>query len=55
VTIRQFENLIFFNPLMFTLGKPLLVFEFKAVQIKWFGTHTGYGRINASTINYKKK
>jgi mRNA interferase HigB len=32
-----------------------IVFEFKSVQIKWFGTHTEYDKINVETIQYKKK
>lgn len=31
-----------------------LVFEFKAIQIKWFGTHAEYNKINVVTIQYKK-
>lgn len=32
-----------------------IVFEFKAIQIKWFGTHTEYDKIDVSGVNYKKK
>ncbi len=32
-----------------------VVFEFKVIQIKWFGTHTDYDKINVSAIHYKKK
>ena len=32
-----------------------IVFEFKAIQIKWFGTHTEYDKIDVKTISYKKK
>lgn len=32
-----------------------IVFEFKSVQIKWFGTHAEYDKINVETIQYKKK
>ncbi len=32
-----------------------IVFEFKVVQIKWFGTHAEYDKINVETIQYKKK
>lgn len=32
-----------------------IVFEFKAIQIKWFGTHTEYDKIDAAIIQYKKK
>jgi len=31
-----------------------IVFEYKAVQVKWFGTHKEYDRIDVSTIQYKK-
>ena len=31
-----------------------VVFEFKAVQIKWFGTHTDYDKINVTAIQFKK-
>lgn len=31
-----------------------MVFEFKAIQIKWFGTHAKYDKIDVSTIQYKK-
>ena len=31
-----------------------VVFEFKAIQIKWFGTHTDYDKINVTTIQFKK-
>lgn len=30
-----------------------IVFEFKAIQIKWFGKHKEYDKINVSTIQYK--
>ena len=32
-----------------------MVFEFKAIQLKWFGTHAEYDRIDVSTVSYKKK
>lgn len=32
-----------------------IVFEFKAVQIKWFGTHSEYDRIDVTTIHFKKR
>ncbi|MDQ3681456.1 MAG: type II toxin-antitoxin system HigB family toxin, partial [Bacteroidota bacterium] len=32
-----------------------IVFEFKAIQLKWFGTHGEYDKIDVSTVNYKKK
>jgi mRNA interferase HigB len=31
-----------------------MVFEFKATQIKWFGTHSEYDKIDVTTIQYKK-
>ena len=31
-----------------------MVFEFKAIQIKWFGTHSDYDKIDVTTIQYKK-
>lgn len=31
-----------------------IVFEFKAIQIKWFGTHSDYDKIDVTTILYKK-
>lgn len=32
-----------------------IVFDFKAVQIKWFGTHTEYDKIDVIAVKYKKK
>lgn len=32
-----------------------IVFEFKAIQIKWFGTHAEYDKIDVATVIYKKK
>jgi len=32
-----------------------IVFEFKSIQLKWFGTHAEYDKINVETIQYKKK
>jgi len=31
-----------------------IVFEFKAIQIKWFGKHSEYYKIDVATIRYKK-
>jgi mRNA interferase HigB len=31
-----------------------IVFEFKTVQVKWFGTHKEYDKIDVGTIRYKK-
>ena len=30
-------------------------FQFKAVQVKWFGTHKEYDKINVETIRHAKK
>lgn len=32
-----------------------IVFEFKAIQIKWFGTHSEYDKIDVKSIQYKNK
>ena len=32
-----------------------IVFEYKAIQIKWFGTHAEYDKINVSGIKFRKK
>ena len=32
-----------------------IVFEFKAIQIKWFGTHAEYDKIDVTIIQYKRK
>jgi mRNA interferase HigB len=32
-----------------------IVFEFKAIQVKWFGTHAEYDKIDVKTIQFKKK
>lgn len=29
-----------------------IVFDFKAMQIKWFGTHNEYDKIDVQTIQY---
>ncbi len=31
-----------------------ILFEYKAIQIKWFGTHSEYDKIDVATIQYKK-
>jgi mRNA interferase HigB len=31
-----------------------MVFLYKTIQIKWFGTHSEYDKIDVSTVNYKK-
>ena len=30
-----------------------MVFTYKVIQIKWFGTHTEYDQINVSKVKYK--
>jgi len=32
-----------------------VVFEFKVIQIKWFGLHAEYDKIDVKTIQFKKK
>lgn len=32
-----------------------IVFEYKAIQVKWFGTHQQYDKINVSDVKFKKK
>lgn len=32
-----------------------IVFDFKAIQVKWFGTHAEYDKIDVTIIQYKKK
>jgi mRNA interferase HigB len=32
-----------------------IVFEYKTIQIKWFGTHAEYDEINVSDIKFKTK
>jgi mRNA interferase HigB len=31
------------------------VFEYKAIQIKWFGTHSEYDKINVTEVQHKRK
>jgi mRNA interferase HigB len=31
-----------------------MVFEYKTIQIKWFGTHSDYDKIDVTSIQYKK-
>ena len=31
-----------------------IVFEFKAIQVKWFGTHKEYDKVDVTTVQYKK-
>lgn len=30
-----------------------IVFDFKAIQVKWFGTHAEYDKIDVKTIQFK--
>lgn len=30
-----------------------IVFEYKAIQVKWFGTHKDYDKIDVSSIQFK--
>jgi mRNA interferase HigB len=32
-----------------------IVFDFKAIQIKWFGTHAEYNNVDVTKIQFKKK
>ena len=32
-----------------------MVFEYKAIQIKWFGTHVEYDKTDVATAQYKKR
>lgn len=32
-----------------------IAFEYKAIQIKWFGTHAEYDKVDVATVQYKKK
>ena len=32
-----------------------LVFEFKTIQVKWFGTHPQYDKIDVTKIKFKQK
>lgn len=32
-----------------------IIFDFKTIQVKWFGTHAEYDKIDVTTIQYKKK
>ena len=32
-----------------------IVFRYKVIQIKWFGTHKEYNQIDVTTIQFKKK
>ena len=31
-----------------------ILFDYKAIQIKWFGTHKEYDKINVETIEFQK-
>lgn len=32
-----------------------IVFQFRAIQIKWFGTHAEYDEVDVISTNFKKK
>lgn len=32
-----------------------IVFEFKAIQIRWFGTHAEYDKIDVGSIVFKRR
>ena len=32
-----------------------IVFDFKVIQIKWFGTHAEYDHVDVNTIQFKKR
>lgn len=32
-----------------------VVFEYKVIQIKWFGTHAEYDKVDVRSVQYKKK
>jgi mRNA interferase HigB len=32
-----------------------IVFEFRVIQIKWFGTHREYNNIDVAAVQFKKK
>jgi mRNA interferase HigB len=32
-----------------------IVFEYKAIQVKWFGTHSEYDKTDVLVVKYKKK
>jgi mRNA interferase HigB len=32
-----------------------IVFEFKAIQIKWFGTHAEYDKVDVATVQFKRQ
>lgn len=31
-----------------------ILFEYKAIQVKWFGTHAEYDKINVTKVKHKK-
>ena len=32
-----------------------MVFQYKVIQIKWFGTHSEYDELDVTSVNFKKK
>ena len=45
----------FFMPDQTRINFGLHAFEYKAIQIKWFGTHTEYDKIDVTIVQFKKK
>ncbi len=31
-----------------------MVFDYKTIQIKWFGTHAEYDKVDVTTVQYQK-
>ncbi len=31
-----------------------IIFEYKAIQVKWFGTHEEYDKVNVASVKFKK-
>jgi mRNA interferase HigB len=32
-----------------------MIFEYKTIQIKWFGTHAEYDKTDVSAVKFKRK
>lgn len=32
-----------------------IAFEYKAIQVKWFGTHAEYDKVNVTSVKFKRK
>lgn len=59
VTIRLI-NIISIDQLVsdlldFTEEEEIKIIDFKAIQIKWFGTHEEYDKIDVTSIIFKNK